>query len=349
MRPSVLDGMRYWYMSLWAPKRRLLGRARRQQQTRHRLLMGATGLLLCGGVLIAADQLYPAEVADARTRLAGPVSAILNTLQVPVAWLHGIGKHYQNLVGLEDELKALRAENKELRAWKWRAIDLERRLADLSKLNRVVGKAEFGIVSSELRSRSLGRMNRTALVGAGQASGVQASAAVINAQGVVGVTYEVGHRTSRVRYITDPKSQHLVSIGPRRVLAMALGDGSRYLSLQVDDVTYDFAIGDEVITAGETNRLPRGLRIGRIVQKRDGLRIEPYVDFNRLEFVSILVPDDSDTPSSPAARAKTNNSLTASYSGDRPLITATGGKAKTSPESTARNIDAATPSKARVP
>lgn len=300
-------------MSLLSPKRRLLGNRKRRQRPGSRRLVGAVALVITAACLIALGKLYPKEIADARARLAGPVSSIVSALQIPLKPLRNLRTHYENLVGLEDELKALRAENEELRAWKWRAIDLERRLSDLRALNRVVYEPDLKFVTATIRARSIGRQNRSALIGAGWSSGVRQSIAVINGQGLVGSTYEVGHSTSRIRFLTDPNSHLPVSIGPRLVTAYASGNGSHTLAIKSETGSLDVAIDDEVITAGEDGGLPRGLRVGRVISTGSSMRIEPYVDFNRLEFVSVLLPANSQVPGSTAKRQSTTSKLASRF------------------------------------
>ncbi len=302
-------------MNLLSPKRRLLGNKRSRQGPGARRLAGAAALVVSALALLTLGKLYPNEVADARARLAGPVSSIVGLLQTPLKPLHDLGTHYENLVGLEDELKTLRTENEALRAWKWRALDLESQLADLQSLTRVVSEPAMSFITTTVRARSFGKQNRSVLIGAGTSSGVAESLAVVNGKGLVGTTYETGHSTTRVRFLTDPASRLLVSIGPQRITAMASGDGTRSLAIESATGSLDVAIDDAVVSAGEEGGLPRGLRIGRVVATGYGMRIEPYVDFNRLEFVSVLLPADVAQPDQTAANEVATRKLAARFNG----------------------------------
>ena len=306
-------------MNLLSPKRRLLGNKRSRQRPGARRLAGAAALVVSAIALLTLGKLYPDEVADARARLAGPVSSIVGLLQAPLKPLRNLGTHYENLVGLEDELKTLRTENEELRAWKWRALDLERQLADLQSLTRVVSDPAMNFVSTTVRARSFGKQNRSVLVGAGTSSGVVESLAVINVKGLVGTTYEVGHSTTRVRFLTDPASRLVVSIGPQRIAAMASGDGTRTMAIEADTGSLDVAIDDEVVSAGEEGGPPRGLHIGRVVATGYGMRIEPYVDFNRLEFVSVLLPAHIPKSGPTAASEIATGTLAARFNDGAPV------------------------------
>lgn len=270
------------------PQRRLL-RRRTQVAGRRRLTAGLTLLALAAG-LVAVGQAYPGEVADVRARLAGPVSSMLGVVQAPLKPLFDLRQRYSDFVHFESELARLRAENDELKGWQWRAIELERQLADLSALNKVVNEPGFDYVTTRIEARSIGAQSHSLLVRAGSDDGVSPGAAVLNGRGLIGTTYEVGPSTSRVLLLKDRSARVLVSIGRGLVTAAAVGTGSSSLEILDGGRTFDIAVGDEVMTAGELGGHPRGLRVGRVVGSAQGMRVEPYADFDRLEFVSILVP-----------------------------------------------------------
>lgn len=264
-------------------------------------------LVFIGVSLLILGQRFPQEAADVRARIAGPVSGLLETLQLPMKPVLQLRERYQNYVQIEKELAQLRAENDELKGWKWRAMELERRLADLRELSKVVQAPAIDYVTTTIRARSIGTMSGSALIGAGARVRVRPKAAVLNSRGLVGTTFEVGPTTSRVLFLTDKASRLLVSIGPSLVTGVAAGTGKRELAILRGGRPLDIAIGDEVTTAGEAGGVPRGLRVGRVVAGPTGLRIEPYVDFDRLEFVSILLAEGQSPSSAPKDAAGRDN------------------------------------------
>ncbi|KUO68260.1 MAG: hypothetical protein APF80_01110 [Alphaproteobacteria bacterium BRH_c36] len=270
------------------PTKRLLRRRGRSSGLRWRLVSGLL-LLTAGAGLVAVGQLYPAEVADARSRLAGPVSSILAIAQAPLRPLFGLRQRYDDFLAKESELARLRADNEELKGWQWRALELERHLADLSALTKVVNEPGLDYVTTRVLARSIGVGSRSVLIGAGERAGIPAGAAVINQRGLVGITYEVGPATSRVLYLTDVSARMLVSIGRGLVTAEVAGTGGPYLDIRDGGRSFEIAVGDEVMTAGDAGGIPRGLRIGRVATAFQGLRVVPHVDFDRLEYVSVLV------------------------------------------------------------
>ena len=152
---------------------------------------------------------------------------------------------------------------------------MERRLADLSELNKVACRPGLEYITTMIRARSVGTISESALLGAGRKAGVKPKSAVLNSRGLVGATFEVGPRTSRVLFLTDKSARVLVSIGRSLVTGVAVGTGGRYLEIRKGGRPGDIAIGDEVLTACELGAVPRGLRVGRVVASPYGLTIEP--------------------------------------------------------------------------
>jgi len=303
------------------PQKRLLRRRGQRSKSGRRLISGGLLLALAIG-LIGIGLKFPNEVADARSRLAGPTSSILSVIQAPLKPLAGLGQRYNDFLVMESELARLRAANDELKGWQWRAVELERQLSDLSALNKVVNEQGFDYVTTRIVARSIGSARHGALLGAGERAGVPARAAVMSQRGLVGRTYEVGPGTSRVLLLIDPEMQLFVNIGRDLVGAVVVGTGQRSLDIRDDGRTLDIAVGDEVLTAGEEGGVPRGIRVGRVVRSAQGIRVEPYADFDRMEFVSILVP----------ARGKTADAAQQSDAGSAHLTAQLGANQPSEPE-----------------
>ncbi len=178
-------------MGFFSSRRRLLGRRTPGRPVR-RGYFAALVLVAAGVVLLVLGQRFPQEAADARSRFAGPVSGILETLQLPMKPLLGLNQRYRDYVQIESELARLRSENDELKGWRWRALELERRLTDLSELNKVVHEPGVEFITTMIRARSVGTMSGSALLGAGAKDRVKPKAAVLNSSGLVGATFEVG-------------------------------------------------------------------------------------------------------------------------------------------------------------
>lgn len=146
--------------------------------------------------------------------------------------------------------------------------------------------------------------SRTLEIDRGSLAGVRRGMPVIAGQGLVGVIQQVGWSTAEILTIADEK------VGVRAVVVRTRARGrieGRGLwpafSLKLSEVLRgeDVAVGDRVITSGLDGVFPAGVPIGEVtkvfveagVQHRVA-EVEPYVDFARLELVSVLLQEDED-------------------------------------------------------
>lgn len=273
----------------YSSARRLLGRRNGRQFFKSRL-GGAVVLIGVTFCLLAVTRQFPDQVAEARARLAGPVSSILAQFALALKPIAQLKQVYLDHLGMEQELARLRAENEELRAWKWRALDLEWRIAELKELNNLVNEPPVDFVTATVVGQSAGGFGHSTLISAGVREGVVNGASVLGSRGLVGSTYEVGPRTSRVLFLTDADSRVRVRVGTGLVNAVGVGTGGPLIDLVVEGSGADIAVGDEVVTAGSASGSVQGLRVGRVVASQGGLGIKPYTDFKRLEYVSVFLP-----------------------------------------------------------
>ncbi len=192
-----------------------------------------------------------------------------------------------------DQLKFLEQENERLR-----------RLLKLSELN-----PELDTVGGTVIGAGSSLTTRTLTIDVGMTSGIERGDPVLAGQGLVGVVYRVAWTSSEVMLISDPRlmvKAHVVEsrargrlhgLGPPSGHTLRFGD---YLSDKVKK-------GDRVATSGLGGVFPKGVPIGEVreVYQPEGASrsvsdVEPYVDFSRLEYVTVLigqtVPKTFNTP-----------------------------------------------------
>jgi rod shape-determining protein MreC len=133
--------------------------------------------------------------------------------------------------------------------------------------------------------------DRGALIDAGEAQGLKAGYPVVSAKGLVGRLVAVGNRSARLLLLTDSTSRIPVVIGAEAARAVVEGDNGPLLKLAFLQPGHPVKPGDEVLTSGVGGQLPRGLRIGTIVDSGDGLRVELAAQLDRLQYVGVLFYD----------------------------------------------------------
>ena len=122
----------------------------------------------------------------------------------------------------------------------------------------------------------------------GREDGARRGFPVVDGDGLVGRIVETGARASRVLLVTDINSRIPVLVGRQAQRAVLQGDNGpapRLHYLAADAVV---SAGDEVYTSGVGGVLPRGLRIGTVIEDAGSFRVQPHARLDELDFVSIL-------------------------------------------------------------
>jgi rod shape-determining protein MreC len=235
-------------------------------------------------------------VGRAAHTLVSPVERGVDTVARPVGdWFDGVF----SAGSLEDENKKLRDRIAELEGdvRAGNAAVLEN--TELKHATDIPVLAEVPRVVARVVNASPGNFESTVTLDRGTKSGVMVDMPVLVHDGVVGRVVQVWRDGCKVRLLTDPRFSVAVRIAQDRVSGIASGRaGSSTMVLDLDDVPADARIarGDLVETSGfEGSSFPAGLQIGSVsdvVRQPGGLpphvRVKPFVDFSRLEYVTVL-------------------------------------------------------------
>ena len=248
------------------------------------------GLVILSALLLIlgkADLRLAGYLGDRLTDLFVPVLAVLNR---PVAAVRGTFDSAGRLLAAYEENARLREENRRLLGWQAEAA----RLAVQNRsLQRMLAVPEIDRPATWLTARVVGDSGgafvHAVLLDAGSAQGVTEGMPATTPEGLVGRVIDVGERSARALLITDFNSRIPVVVESSGDQALLEGDNSPLPVLRFLPLKPGFAIGDRVLTSGRGGLLPAGLAVGRI-EAADGarLRVRPFVDWQRLDWVSLL-------------------------------------------------------------
>ncbi|MFW6338562.1 MAG: rod shape-determining protein MreC [Alkalispirochaetaceae bacterium] len=211
-------------------------------------------------------------------RLRGEYEALLDELE-----------RYQTL---ESDIEQLRAEN--------------RRLRDVLQFSQNVSVRNL---PAEIIGREPGNMFASFTINRGSRDGVTVDTPVIavqdGAQGLVGRVAQVAPSSAVVAPLFDASTYVAGRLLNSRYEGLIGGGGAgateltmRYVDPQARNRT---AYGDMVVTSGLSSIYPKGIRVGTVVgiqafawESSLTLTLDPVVDFGRLEYVFLLLNEDSD-------------------------------------------------------
>jgi rod shape-determining protein MreC len=246
--------------------------------------------------LLALSRLDHSLVRGARVALADAATPALAAALVPLRPVQNAFRTVGNLMDAREEADRLREENQRLKGWEARAREMERRLADVETLVKVVPEQPLAFRTARVVADTGGPFVKMALIDAGREAGFKGGYPVVNADGLVGRLISTAPRSSRLLLLNDLNSRVPVYIGTKSVRAVMSGDQGVYPRLAHIPLDAKVNVGDEVVTSGVGGVFPRGLRIGTVVDTGDQLRVELHARLDRLEYVSILLFDATGSP-----------------------------------------------------
>lgn len=246
-----------------------------------------TFVVLAFGVMLLgkADSRFMERVRVAVSDLLSP---IIDVASEPAQTVSDFMDTLTELAVLREENARLREENGRLLEWERVARTVQSQNQALRSLTNFVDVPAAGQIAARVIGDSSGIYVRSLLLAAGTQDGVAKGQAVTTGEGLVGRVIEAGQHASRVLLITDLNSRIPVRLERTRVRAILLGDNTDRPVLQYLPSSDVVAPGDRIVTSGDAGVFPPGLAVGEIIAVTDGVvRIQPYVDWNRLEFVRV--------------------------------------------------------------
>jgi len=243
-------------------------------------------------------------VERTRVVISDIAAPILDGLSRPVATVTELVTQTSEMMNLRDENVRLREENARLRAWHGVATHLVAENEALRGLLRYAPPARGGFISARVVGDGGGPFVRSALISSGARDGISKGLAVLNEEGLVGRVTEVGQRSARLLLLTDFNSRIPVVLESSRDRAILAGDNSPQPRLALLSANARPRIGERVVTSGHGGLLPAGLAVGVVLGARDGqMRVQPFVNWDRLEYVRIVDFGPIPAPEASAADA----------------------------------------------
>lgn len=247
------------------------------------LLLGAAAVLLVIG------KTHNDSMSRMRAATMDAIAPALDVLSRPVDATASAIAEVEHFVDTYDENRRLRENVTRLQQWQEIARRLERENATLREQLNLVPNPNPTYVSGRVIADRGGPFVRTLLVNAGRSDGVHRGQPAVTSAGLAGRIVEVGNSSARLLLLTDLNSRVPVIVESSRYRAVLAGDNSDRARLIFLPTNAKVGIGDRIVTSGHGGMFPPGLAVGIVSAVSDGeILVEPFVDFARVEFVSIL-------------------------------------------------------------
>ncbi len=215
---------------------------------------------------------------------------------LPVHELRMLFADYISLVHVREENEHLWSE---LARVKDENLQYREAIVASERFQRLSGfraRGEVPMVPANIVAEDLSAWFRSVIIDQGSTTGIRPGMPVITDSGVVGVVQGTTPRAAKVLLIIDPQSRVDAYVQRTRAQGAVHGAADRLCDFEYVLRDQDVEVGDLLVTSGLGAVYPKGGVIGRVasgVRRPDGLvqvaRIEPAVDFRRLEEVFVIL------------------------------------------------------------
>lgn len=238
-------------------------------------------------LVVGRAETYLAE--RARIVVTDAVAPIMDVLSRPLQSIDRAAGRVADYFEVYEENERLRQEVERLMAWQSVARQLEQLNEEYRDLLNMRVDPTVTYVSARVIADSGGPFVRTVIVNAGARDGARDGQAVITGDGLAGRLVAVGNRAGRVLLLTDLNSRVPVVVAESRYRGILAGDNTARPVLEFLPAGVGVSAGDRIYTSGHGGLFPPGLPVGVVSSMdSDRIRVQPLVDFDRLEFVRIL-------------------------------------------------------------
>jgi rod shape-determining protein MreC len=237
------------------------------------------------------------------------VGSTLNSVQ----WLfRKSGYTIKDSLGLVFNFTNVKKENEEL---KKRNDELEQKAIDhdtLMKENVILRESldfknqhsEYNYIGSNIIGKSGGNYLDGFIIDKGTKDGIKKGMVVVTSKGLVGQVSSTAINWSEVQSISNENiavSGMAESTSETSGIIRGYKDADNRLLAKLYYLPQDSTVkqGDVILTSGYGNLYPKNIRIGQVIGIEEdkgkimkNAIIEPYVDFNTLEQVLVVIPKD---------------------------------------------------------
>lgn len=240
--------------------------------------------------------------------VSGGVGTAVNPLQ---KMLYNLNSNVKEFVDLVLNFSEVKEENKQL---KDKNTELETKLTDYNKYkeenDRLRTMVDLQDITKDYTYEgcnvigfSGGNYLDGYIIDKGENHGIGKGMVVVHSQGLVGQVTSVGSNWAIVQSIYNQNIAVAIMVeGSRDTGGILRGyrDGTEE-KIKVDNLSLDskIAVGDTILTSGLGFIYPKEIRIGKVVSvESDEVKvmksaiIEPFVDFNKLEELYVMIPKE---------------------------------------------------------
>jgi len=263
---------------------------------------GTLAFALVFGVLIYVLGASSDPRLEPLRRIALDISApITSFVSAPFRFVRDGLSNMGGYLDVYEQNRTLREDIVQLNQWREVARRFEEENARLRALHNVTLAPKYDYITAQIVGSSGGSFGHSVMINVGRAGSVGAGAVALDGGGVVGRVVSVGDQAARILLLTDLASRVPIVIegaGKKSrdedeedeiVRAILVGDNSVNPLIQFPTTTEGIKPGQRIVTSSDGGIYPKDLPIGEVERDGETLRVRLAANFDRLEFVRILL------------------------------------------------------------
>jgi rod shape-determining protein MreC len=263
-------------------------------------------------VVLSVSFLILIGVSSKRESISAAENSVGTTLNVIQGFFYNSASAVKESLGFIFNYSSVKAENEELRRKNEELQNKELQnnalLSENQRLRELLNfknqRNEFDYLGCNIIGKSGGNFLDGFILDRGSKDNVKKGMVVITAKGLVGQVTSISSNWSVVQSISNENiavSGMVESTNEISGIVRGYKDAENKLLAKLFYLPLDSAIkvDDIILTSGYGNLYPKGIKIGRVVDIEEdkgkimkNAVIEPFVDFNKLEEVFIVIPKD---------------------------------------------------------
>lgn len=212
---------------------------------------------------------------------------------------------FVNFKNVKEENDALISENAELEN---KLVEYNRLKEENDKLREILNYANanknYDYLGCNIIGYSGGNISNGYLIDKGTKDGVEKDMVIISSQGLVGKITRAEENFSIMQTILNENIAVAAMVESTREstgIIKGIGDGKNKNLISLTNLPIDSEIkeGDVILTSGLGRMYPKEIRIGEVISvETDNVKVmksavvKPYVDFNKLEELVIIIPKE---------------------------------------------------------
>ena len=215
---------------------------------------------------------------------------IITLVDIPRDATSNLSDLVRNIAMVFSDNRFLREENIELKRKLIESTELEIDNFRLKSLLNIKNGTLNTVTASRIVSDSNSPFFRSMLINSGTQANVKKGHAVVNEEGVIGRIINVAVNSSRVLLLNDINSRIPVKFVKNGINVILAGNNSRFLGINFMPEDVKAVNGDLILTSGMGGVFPPDLPVGVVVNvlATGEIKIEPAVNFDRLNYVSVI-------------------------------------------------------------